>query len=392
METVRALSPPPGSVFKPGVARPDYAAQNEELARLIASAQSGSHVSVEEMLARFGPLLRARMHWLWQAVREDFTSLEWGDVEAQVHALFLGRLQSFRLEDGVFFPHYIARLLDLDSRHWLRVQRRSSATPFSQLYSAPEHEDELDFWVEGACPARSSAYDGFEGDRAARMDDIISVRQALQVLSPAQREVIERCYARGLTESQAALELNISRSAVRNRLHGAIERLRAFFGADGALCRPQSGTRTGRASALSALLPLDLLIWRMDMAKDDRRPDLVGVGSGRPVLLQGVFDFPATGLKAPQLLSPRLRYVVPPGTVAGIRFLRVGVTCDSMVCISTVVNGLTHRLFPIAPNSAAHVPFAIVEPLVAGSEVEIHVASDKPGVLVIDVGCLEMPA
>ncbi len=384
MEPALALSPP----IKPT----DYTAQNEDLARLIASAQGGSEASVEEMLTRFRPLLRARMHWLWQAVREEFSSLEWGDIEAQVHALFLGRLHLFRLEDGVFFPHYIARLLDLDARDWLRRQRRSTATPFSQLYAAPEHEDELDFWVEGACPARSSAYNGFEGERAQRMDDVISVRAALQVLSLAQREVIERCYARGLTESQAALELNISRSAVRNRLHGAIERLRAFFGADGALCQPQGGTRTGRASALSSLLPLDLLIWRMDMAKDDRRPDLVGVGSGRPVLLQGVFDFPATGLKTPQLLSPRLRYVVPPNSVAGIRFLRVGVTCDSMVCISTVVNGLTHRLFPIAPNSATHVPFAIVEPLVAGSEVEIHVASDKAGVVVIDVGCLEMPS
>lgn len=385
--------------MEPTLASIDYAAQNEELARLILGAQSGSEADTEAMLGRFRPLLRARMHWLWQAVREEVSSLEWGDIEAQVHALFLSRLHRFRLGDGVFFPHYISRLLDLDSRDWLRRQRSSAATPFSQLYALSEHSDELDFWVGGACPARTSAHDGHESDRSARVDDIVSIREALHVLSQAQREVIERCYARGLTEEQAALDLDISRSAVRNRLHGAIERLRAFFGADGALCGAPpvgAGTRTGRASSSGQAggageSALDLVMWRMDMAKDDRRPDLVGVGAGRVVLLQGVFDFPATGLKAPQLLSPRLRYVVPPHSVAGIRFLRLGVSCESMVCVSTVVNGMTHRLFPVAPNSAAHIPFAIVEPLVAGSEVEIHVASDKAGTVVIDVGCLEMP-
>ena len=128
------------------------------------------------------------------------------------------------------------------------------------------------------------------------------------------------------------------------------------------------------------------------MAKDEKRPDLIGIGAGKTVLLQGVYDFPATGLKTPQLLSPRLRYVVPRGQVVGIRFLRVGVSCDAMSCVSTVVNGLPHRLIPLAANSSMHVPFAIVEPIVAGSEIEIHIASDKAGTAIIDVGCLEMPA
>jgi RNA polymerase sigma factor (sigma-70 family) len=381
-------------VEQPPFFRPaDYTEQNAELARLITGAQAGEEVCVEEMLARFRPLLRARMHWLWQAVREEFSTLEWGDVEAQVHALFLTRLLKFRLEDGVFFPHYISRLLDLDSRDWLRSQRRTQATPFSQLYEATESGSVSYSWGDepsSRASALSNAPDLTESDRCTRVDDVVSLREALQVLSPAQREVIERCYARGLTEAQAAEELGISRSAVRNRLHGAIERLRAFFGADGALCSVQAGTRTGRAS--TGAETLESVFWRMEMAKDERRPDLVGVGSGRPVLMQGIFDFPATGLKTPQLLSPRLRYVVPAGSVAGIRFVRIGVTCDALVCVSTVVNGMTHRLLPVAPNSASHIPFAIVEPIVAGSEIEIHVASDKPGTVVIDVGCLEMPS
>lgn len=128
------------------------------------------------------------------------------------------------------------------------------------------------------------------------------------------------------------------------------------------------------------------------MSRDDKRPDLVGVGAGQPILLQGVFDFSATGLKTPQLLSPKLRYVVPAGFVAGIRFCRVGVSCDKMACLSTVVNGMPHRLVPVAANSAAYVAFAIVEPIVAGSEIEIHIAAEAPGTAIVDVGCLQMPA
>lgn len=374
----------------------DYAVQNQELAALIARAQSGDDSGTEELLVRFRPLLRARMHWLWQALREEVSSLEWADIEAQVQVLFLTRLQRFRVEDGVFFPHYAARLLDLDSRDWLRSQRRSQAVPFSQLYLAHENSDQLEFWMEqSSATAAGDDRDLACCGGATRVDEVVSLREAIKVLSPAQREVIEACYARGLSEAQAGDELGISRSAVRNRLHSAIERLRAFFGQDGALAGvalpvEAGATRTGRASTRTAN-SLDLVVWRMDMAKDEKRPDLVGVGAGRPVLLQGIFDFPATGLKTPQLLSPRLRYVVPPGSVAGIRFMRVGATCESMVCVSTVVNGMPHRLIPVAANSAAHVAFAIVEPIVAGSEIEIHIASDQPGVAIIDVGCLEMP-
>jgi hypothetical protein len=109
-------------------------------------------------------------------------------------------------------------------------------------------------------------------------------------------------------------------------------------------------------------------------------------------LLRGIYEFAGNGLKNLELLSPKLRYVVPPGRVLGIRYVRAGVSCDKMVCLATVVNGDTHRLVPVAANSAMHVPFAIVEPLVAGSEVEIHIGCDAPGTAIVDVGFLEMPA
>ena len=128
------------------------------------------------------------------------------------------------------------------------------------------------------------------------------------------------------------------------------------------------------------------------MARDERRPDLVGVGAGRPVLLQGVFDFAATGLKTPELLSPKLSYTVPAGCVVGIRFVRAGVSCEKMAYLSTVVNGDVHRLFPIAANSTMHVSLAIVEPIIAGSQIEIHIAAEAPGTAIVDIGCLQMPA
>jgi RNA polymerase sigma factor (sigma-70 family) len=367
-------------------ARGDFRERNDLIDALVARAHAGEEKAAEELLERFRPLMRARMHWLWQSLREDTCALEWADVEAQVQVLFLSRLQRFRAEDGVYFPHYAARLLDLDCRDWLRRQRRSQAVPFSQL-PVGQSEDDEGSWLEGALATG-------EAEETSVVDDVVSLRGALQVLSEPQRDVIHLCYGRGLTEAAAAQQLGISRSAVRNRLQGAVERLRAFFGPEGGGCGAQAplgqGTRTGRASSL--LSPLNYFTWRTFMAKDDRRPDLVGVGAGRPVLLQGVFDFDATGLKTPQLLSPRLRYVVPPGHVAGIRFLRVGVTCQSMVCVATMVNGMPHRLVPVAANSASHIAFAIVEPIRAGSEIELHLACDTSGVAIIDLGCLEMPA
>ena len=362
---------------------------NAELAPVIERAQVGDNAAVESLLLKFRPLLRARMHWLWAKLREDMTGVEWADVEAQVQVIFLSRLQEFRPDEGIFFPHYIARMLDFDSRHWLRTQRRGGAVPFSQLCSITDDGEDPEWWMRGEsneCAAPS-------------VDEIVSMQDALKVLSSAQREVVWQCCVQGNSEVAVAQHLGISRSAVRNRLGSALNRLRAFFGEHGAIVGQVSVneqvvpiTRTGRRVPRSVLAHYEFWIWRMNMSRDEKRPDLVGVGSGQPVLMQGVFDFPATGLKTPQLLSPKLRYVVPMGYVAGIRFLRAGVSCAKMVCVSTIVNGMPHRLVPVAANDTMHVPFAIVEPIVAGSEIEIHIASDAPGTAIIDVGCLQMPA
>ena len=367
----------------------------------VAAARNGDNAATEALLEQFQPLLRSRSHGLWILVREELSTLEWADIESQMTLMFLTRLHAFDASKGVFFPHYIERMLEWDARTWLRAQRRGQATPFSQLSALNEEGADLDDWMPASLD-----------DEARDIERVLGLRAALDALPQTQRVVVWGCCVLGKTEAQMARELGLSRSAVRNRLEAALLKMRAFFGST------EEGTRTGRARPETVAQELEKGLevglekspagasnskrhcttpfrefWSeiSAMAKDEKRPDLVGVGAGRPVLLQGTFDFPATGIKTPDLLSPKLTYTVPPGHVAGVRYVRVGVMCEKMTVISTVVNGLPHRLIPVAANDTAHAPFAIVEPIVAGSQIEIWVASDAPGVAVVDVGVLQMP-
>lgn len=419
---------PAGQTWTPGAMWPAFARSTPEpvepvepvdadtaTALLVAQAQQGDGAAIERLLEQFRPLLRSRMHRVWSGVQEGLAPVEWADVESQVQLFFLTRLQSFEASRGVYFAFYIARLLDLDCQAWVRGQKRAPAVPFSQLaaFDAGDADADLEGWMLRPSATGSDCNE----DDAARVDQMLGLQTALKSLSDAQREVVWECCVRGRTETDVAQQLGISRSAVRNRLAAALSRLREYFREQDETAGSCSGvphiaTRTGRASSRRETVPKtnqtddgvdvpmrvlrrdfwEFWVERMTMAKDEKRPDLVGVGAGQPILLQGTFEFPATGLKKPQLLSPKLSFTVPAGHVLGIRYLRAGVSCPKMVCLSTVVNGLTHRLVPIAAESAMHVNFAIVEPLVAGSQLEIHVASEAPGTAILDVGCLQMPA
>ncbi len=372
---------------------------SSDVERLIAQAQCGDEGATTALLEGFRPLLRSRMHALWSAIQSGFTSLEWEDVESQVTFLFLSRLRTFRPGAGVYFPHYIERMLDLDARYWLRCQRRGAATPFSQLpgFESDEGDDEGAEWaLERAGSSRILGEVGAEETQSIERN--LALRAALDALPKIQREVVWNCCVLGRTEAGLALELGVSRSAVRNRLEAAIKTMRLFFSEAGALpIRAESSefapTRTGRASKSRVLSARQQFFEGLfAMAKDETRPDLVGVGAGRPVLLQGTFDFPATGLKTPELLAKKLTYTVPAGHVLGVRYLRIGAVSGGMIAVSTVINGLTHRIVPCAANATTHVSFAIVDPHVAGSQLEIHIASQCEGTAIIDVGCLQMPA
>ncbi|RYX84457.1 sigma-70 family RNA polymerase sigma factor [bacterium] len=351
-----------------------------DLESRICAAQSGDELATEALLEQFRPLLRSRMHYLWGAVRESFSTLEFADIEAQITFLFLSRLHSFRADAGVYFPYYIEKMLDLDLRSWLRQQRRSNAIPFSQLTNIDSNDEnaEPSEWL----------FEGVGAQESAEVERNLALNAALETLSLPQREVVWRCCVLGRTEMAAARELGLPRSTVRNRLEAAILKMREFFE------EAEGTTRTGRASKKPRLSDPREEFWEFinTMVKDEKRPDLVGVGAGRPILLQGTFDFPVTGIKTPELLSKKLVYTVPIGHVLGIRYLRVGNVSDGMVVVSTIVNGLPHRIVPCAANDAIHVPFAIVDPILPGSQIEIYIASSHAGTAIIDCGCLQMPA
>jgi len=367
--------------------------EREELMARILAAQAHDEEAIQSLLEQFRPLLRSRMHRLWPLVRMGLMSLEWADVEAQITMLFLLRLRAFRPADGVYFAHYIEQMLDYDGRTWIRTLQRGAAMPFSQLSPVEDDGEERD-------DPHEWLLEDFSPDHSPSRDLAMALRDALDALPDPQRKVVWGCCVLGRTEADVALEMGLSRSAVRNRLEVALKQMRAHFQSDDENMEGEAGstqgkfTRTGRASHKT---PIDGGVreefWNLIlMAKDEKRPDLVGVGAGRPVLLQGVFAFKGEGLSHPQLLSPKLRYTVPPNTALGVRYLRVGSVCDQMVVVSTVVNGLTHRLVPCAANGTINVPFAIVDPIVAGSEIEIHLACEGNGTAIIDVGCLQMPA
>ena len=358
-------------------------AENE---RLIAAVQYGDPVALEQILDQFHPLLRWQQHALFASLREQLSHLEWEDVERQVVLMFLARVRVYRPRRSEDFTHYIGRVLNYDCGQWLRRARHSGLEAFSQ--QAGESDDDSDRWVAASREV---------GRQEAREVELaVSLQAALEKLSAPQREVVWECCVMGRSVEDIAARRHISTAAARMRLESGLAHLRRYYEVgekdeadekkDGEPSVPVGQDPTDRAA------PPVLMKELIDMAKDDKRFELVGAAAGRPIVLQGTFEFEATGLKNPQLLSPKLRFTVQPGCVAGIRFLRAGVICESMVCLSTVVNGLPHRLVPVAANSTTNVPFAIVEPLPAGSEIEIHIAANKPGTIILDVGCLQMPA
>ena len=112
------------------------------------------------------------------------------------------------------------------------------------------------------------------------------------------------------------------------------------------------------------------------------------VGEGTPVLLQTITPFEGRGLEAPMPLG--LAYTVPDGRTAAMLYFRAGSTVGGMVNATILRDGKPMRYFPVAANSAIHVSLAIVEELPAGTQIEIVAAGEGSGMLILDVGYLEL--
>ena len=111
-----------------------------------------------------------------------------------------------------------------------------------------------------------------------------------------------------------------------------------------------------------------------------------------PRFLQGAFAFEGRGLDRPALLHPTLTYTVPEGVTGQVLYLRGGNSSDEVVTLVLVVDGARARWLPIGAKGDMHVSLRVVEDLLAGTTVELHLAAPAgtTGTAVVDCGLVEV--
>lgn len=110
-----------------------------------------------------------------------------------------------------------------------------------------------------------------------------------------------------------------------------------------------------------------------------------------PRFLQGVYHFEGNGLEKPSLLDHELTYEVPSGLQAQFVYFRGGNSSDELACVVLMRDGEPMRYFPIGARADCHVPLRVVEDLLSGTRLEVHLAAPagSSGVVVVDVGMVE---
>ncbi|MEJ7656308.1 MAG: hypothetical protein WKF33_04685 [Thermoleophilaceae bacterium] len=111
----------------------------------------------------------------------------------------------------------------------------------------------------------------------------------------------------------------------------------------------------------------------------------------QPRFLQGAFPFSGAGLEHPSALDGGLSYKVPADRRAQLVYFRGGNSADELICVSLIRDGEPMRLFPLGARSDTHVPLRVVEDLLPGTEIEIHLAAPEgtSGTAIVDVGLVE---
>jgi len=111
----------------------------------------------------------------------------------------------------------------------------------------------------------------------------------------------------------------------------------------------------------------------------------------KPRFLQGVYPYEGNGLEKSNLLDDELAYEVPPGLEAQLVYFRGGNSSDELVCVVLMRDGQPMRYFPIGAKADTHVPLRVVEDLLSGTRLEVHLAAPAgaTGTVVIDVGMVE---
>jgi assimilatory nitrate reductase catalytic subunit len=114
------------------------------------------------------------------------------------------------------------------------------------------------------------------------------------------------------------------------------------------------------------------------------------VATSTPRFLQGIYLFEGQGLKNPVLLDPSLVYTVPHDAVAQLVYFRGGNATDRLVTILVMRDGEPMRYFPLGAQADTHVPLRIVEDLLADTKLEIQIAAEGTGTVVLDIGLVEI--
>jgi assimilatory nitrate reductase catalytic subunit len=112
----------------------------------------------------------------------------------------------------------------------------------------------------------------------------------------------------------------------------------------------------------------------------------------KPQLIQGVHSFSGKGLTNPHVLASEMTYTVPVGKRTQFVYFRGGNSAAEMVYAVLMRDGNPMRYFPIGAKSDTHVALAVVEDLMSGTKLEVHVAAPEgvSGVLVLDIGLVEI--
>ncbi len=112
----------------------------------------------------------------------------------------------------------------------------------------------------------------------------------------------------------------------------------------------------------------------------------------KPQFMQGVFRFEGQGLTNPHLLTPEMVYTVPVGKRTQFVYFRAGNSSAEMVTVVLMRDGSPMRYFPIGAKGDVHVALAVVEDLMSGTKLEVHLAAPEgvSGVAVLDIGLVEI--
>jgi assimilatory nitrate reductase catalytic subunit len=108
--------------------------------------------------------------------------------------------------------------------------------------------------------------------------------------------------------------------------------------------------------------------------------------------IQGVFNYQGSGLTQPVALEPRADYVVPAGKRAHLVYCRVGNLTSELICLILKRDGKLTRYFPVGAKAGAQMPHALVDDLLANSEIEVVIAAPEglAGEVIIDMGFVEI--